>query len=213
MIEVILVDDHTLFKEGLKKILDKEANYIQVVDTLSYASELRSYLENNTPDLVILDVNLPDCHGLNVLKDLQHYSPDVPVLMLSSYPENRFSLRSLKSGAMGYLTKKSVPEELITAIKTIVEKNKKYISNTVAEELAESIDHIDSDKDPHHKLSNREFQVFQMIANGKQVKKIAEDLNLSVRTIHTYRSRVMKKMGFNSDVELTHYAFDYQLVK
>lgn len=211
MIKVLITDDHSLVREGLKRILSQESIDIKVVGEASNSFELMNILSKSIPDIVILDIAMPGKNGLDVLKDVKHMYPKLPVLILSMHPEDRFAIRAIKAGAAGYLTKSGISDELITAIKVIVTQNKRYISTGVAEQLAQQMD-MNSDKPAHETLSDREYQVLCMIANGKKMSTIAEELNLSIPTIHTYRSRVKEKMNMKSDVEFTRYAIKNELI-
>lgn len=212
MVEVVITDDHPLVREGLKKVLLKSKLKTTVKAEASNAEELLEILEKNQPDLVILDIGLPGQNGLDALKELKKKYPDLLVLMLSMHPEDRFAVRTLKAGASGYLTKESIPKELETAVETIVKERKKYISPEVAETLAKQID-TNTDRPLHDALSDREFQVMRMIAAGKTINEIAEELSLSDRTVHTYRTRLMGKMNMDSNVALTHYALNNNLIE
>lgn len=211
MIEVIIADDHPLVREGLKKVVKKGTIDIKVVAEASHGNELLDLLRENLPDLVILDIAMPGKSGIEVLKDLKDRYPNLPVLILSMHPEDRFAIRALKSGANGYLTKSSISDELINAIRRIVTQKKRYISSAVAEQLATRVD-ANKSPAPHEDLSDREFQILCMIASGKKVSHIAKELSLSVQTIHTYRSRVKKKMNLKSNVEITRYAIQNNLI-
>lgn len=212
MIKVFIVDDHPLVREGLKKVSDQETIDIEVIGEASDANELMEKLEGDIgPDLLILDIAMPGKSGLDVLKEIKEFYPDLPVLILSIHPEDRFAIRSLKAGAHGYLNKRSISEKLITAIRRIVIQRKKYISQDVAEQLASRVD-MSGDNPLHESLSDREFQVMCMIASGKDVNAIANELALNVQTVHTYRSRIKEKMGLKSNVEFTRYALEYGLI-
>ncbi len=209
MIKLIIADDHPLVREGLKKIL-KEESSIQVIAEAQNALELMELLQKEHVDLVILDISMPGITGLEVLKDLKQRYPKLPILILSMHPEDRFAVRALRGGAAGYVTKESAPDELVNAIRRIY-SGKKYISASVGEQLATIVDDH-SDKLPHELLSDREYQVLYMIASGRKVSQIAEELSLSVHTINTYRSRIMEKLNLESNVQLTHYAIKHKLV-
>lgn len=211
MIKVIIADDHQLVREGLKKVVSQSTIDIKVVDEASDAHELMENLRNNTPDILVLDITMPGKSGLDVLKEIKEFYPHLPVLMLSIHPEDRFAIRSLKAGASGYLTKSSISKELVTAIRQIVTQKKKYISQNVAEQLANRVDHM-NDKPLHEALSDREYQILCLIASGKKVNEIAEELSLSIQTVHTYRGRIKEKMGLQSNVEFTRYAFEQNLI-
>ncbi len=211
MIKIVLADDHILVREGLKKVLESEALDVEVCGEASSAHELFEVLKQQVPDVILLDIAMPGTSGLDALKEIRRNYPEMPVLMLSMHPANRFAVRSLKAGASGYLTKSSIPEELEKAINTVVNERKKYISPVVAEQLAEQV-HMKADELLHQRLSDREYQVMCQIASGKKVNEIADDLSLSVRTVHTYRSRMMEKMNFKSNVDITHYAISHELI-
>ncbi len=161
-------------------------------------------------DVVVLDITLPGRSGLEVLKEIKHSRPTLPVLVLSMHPEDQFAVRILKAGAAGYLTKESAAEELVGAIKKVVAGGR-YISQFLAERLASYLD-VDVQKAPHERLSDREFLILRMIASGKTVGRIAKELSLSVSTVSTYRTRILRKMDMENNAELTHYALQQGLV-
>lgn len=162
-------------------------------------------------DVVILDITMPGRGGLEILKEIKKARPKVPVLVLSMHPEDQFAVRVLKAGASGYMTKETAPEELVGAIRKIMAGGR-HISNSLAEIMAAYLT-VKSEKPPHELLSNREFQVLRQIASGRTVSEIARELSLSVRTVSTYRTRILEKMGLKTNAELTHYAFQNELVK
>ncbi|MEX0608921.1 MAG: response regulator transcription factor [Balneolaceae bacterium] len=211
MIRVMIVDDHPLVREGLNKVLTKGTIDIAVVGEASNASELLNMLSKQRPDIVILDIAMPGRSGMDVLKDVKKLYPQLPVLMLSMHPEERFAVRALKAGASGYMTKTSISDELVSAIRVIVQQKKRYISPEVGEQLAQQID-SNNKNTPHEILSDREYEVLCMIASGKKVSTIAEELSLSVQTIHTYRARLKDKMNMKSNVELARYAIQQDLI-
>jgi DNA-binding NarL/FixJ family response regulator len=161
-------------------------------------------------DVIVLDIAMPGRSGLDILKELKSYKPKLPVLVLSMYPEDQYALRVLRAGADGYLTKESAPNDLITAIRKVY-SGKKYISHFLAEKLAFGLE-TDAARPPHELLSDREYQVMCRISSGKTVKEIADELSLSVKTISTYRARILEKMGMKNNAELTHYAIQNHLV-
>lgn len=211
MIRVMIVDDHPLVREGLNKVLTKGTIDIAVVGEASNASELLNMLSKQRPDIVILDIAMPGRSGMDVLKDIKKLYPQLPVLMLSMHPEERFAVRALKAGASGYMTKTSISDDLVSAIRVIVQQKKRYISPEVGEQLAQQID-SNNKNTPHEILSDREYEVLCMIASGKKVSTIAEELSLSVQTIHTYRARLKDKMNMKSNVELARYAIQQDLI-
>ena len=209
MIKILIGDDHILIREWLKKIL-KAAADINVVAEASDARGVLEGLKKEDVDVVVLDISLPGKNGIELLKDLKLQNAKLPVLMLSMHPEDRFAVRALKAGASGYITKESAAEELIKAIRKVVQ-GRKYVSPTLAEKLAFNLD-IDTDKPPHESLSDREYEVLCLIATGKSVREIAEQLHLSMSTVNTYRARILDKMKMRTDAELIRYAVQNQLI-
>jgi two-component system, NarL family, invasion response regulator UvrY len=212
MINVLITDDHPLVREGMKKILKEETMDIRVMRETSNAGDLMFSLSEELPDLVILDITLPGKNGLDVLREIKTQYPKLPVLMLSMHPEERFAYRAIKAGAWGYLNKSSIADELVNAIRVIVTQKRRYINSVVAEQLAQQVD-SNSEKPLHETLSDREFQILCMIVSGKEISAIAEELSLGVQTVHTYKARVRKKMNMSSNVELTRYAIQHNLVE
>jgi two-component system invasion response regulator UvrY len=209
MINVMIVDDHLIVREGLKQIIT-ESSDIRVVDEASNGTEALAKVKHAKCDVLLLDISMPGRSGLEILKDLKHEAPSLSVLILTMHPEEQYAVRVLKAGASGYLTKESAPDELIEAIRK-VSKGGKYISQTLAEKLAFDLE-IDTGRPPHETLSDREFQVLCMIASGKTVTEIADEMVLSVKTISTYRSRILEKMRMKTNAELTYYSIKNQLV-
>lgn len=210
MIRVLIADDHPIVREGLKQILS-ESSEIIVAGEAGDCKETLEKLKKGRFDLVLLDINMPDRNGLELLEDLKKDWPKVSVLILSAFPEEQYAVRALKSGASGYLVKKSAPEELITAIKK-VSGGRKYITPSLAERLADRLETKDKEA-PHERLSNREYQVLCMIASGKTVSEIAEELSLSVKTVSTHRVRILGKMEMKNNTELIRYAVKNSLVE
>jgi two-component system, NarL family, invasion response regulator UvrY len=210
MLKILVADDHTIVREGLKQILGEVPDMIVAGEASDGASTLHKIREDRY-DLVLLDIAMPGINGLDVLKQLKAEEPDVPVLMLSMYPEEQYAVRTLKAGASGYLTKESAPNELIAAIRKVCSGGK-YITSSLAEKLAYCLD-TNSDKPIHERLSDREFQVVRMIASGKTVTEIADVLSLSAKTISTNRHRALIKMGMKTNAEITYYAIKHGLVE
>jgi len=206
---VLIADDHAVFRRGLKETLS-EAFSAVVFGEAKTAQEALDHVRRQNWDVVILDISMPGKSGLDILDELKHLRPKLPILLLSMHPEQQFARRALKAGAAGYLTKDGVPEELKEAIKKIVGGGR-YVSATLAEKLAVDL-REGSDLPLHELLSDREFQVLRMIASGKTVKEIAEELSLSVKTVSTYRARVLEKTGMKTNAELIRYALQAQLV-
>lgn len=209
MIKVIIADDHPIVRKGIKEILE-ETNEIEVVDEASNGEELLKIIPNKDYDVILLDISMPGRSGIDILKQLKTDNPDKPVLILSIHPEEQYAIRALKNGASGYLTKESDPEEMIKAIQR-VHSGGKYISISLAEKLAEEISKV-QEKTAHEKLSDREFQVMCMIAAGKSVTEIGNQLFLSVKTVSTYKSRVLEKMNLNNNADIVRYALEHNLI-
>ncbi len=209
MIRVLIADDHPIVREGLKQILSETTDII-VVDEATNGHEVLKYAWSNTYDVVLLDISMPGRDGLEVLRELKHQKPKLPVLILSMYPEEHYAIRVLRGGASGYLTKSSAPDELISAIRK-VSTGRKYISSSLAERLTYELDR-DADHPVHEALSDREYQVMHMIASGKTIKEIADELFLSVKTVSTYRSRILEKMNMKNNAEIVLYAVQNKLV-
>lgn len=210
MIRILIADDHPLIREGLKTLLQDEPD-LTVVREARTASEVLQYTVKKEVDVVVLDISLPDRSGLDVLRELKKLQPKLPVLILSMHPEKRFALRALKAGASGYITKETVSEELVKAIRKVNQRGK-YVSSALAEILASEVGSSKGQM-PHEALSNREFDVFRMIANGKAMAEIAEELHLSLSTVHTYRARILAKMNMQSTAELIHYGVHNNLIE
>lgn len=209
MIKILIADDHAIVREGLKQIVADTSDMIVTAEA-SDGHEVLALLSKNNYDVVVLDMAMPGLTGLDILKQIKRETPKLPVLILSVHPEEQYAVRSLKAGASGYLTKESAPDELITAIRK-VSMGGKYIPSSLAEKLAFELE-VDAEKPPHKTLSDREFQVMCMIAKGRTIKNIAEELFLSPKTVSTYRSRILEKMKMKSNEELTHYVINNHLI-
>ena len=209
MINILIADDHPIVREGLKQII-AEAPDMVVAAEASNGYELLDKVRNSDFSVVVLDITMPGIMGLDVLKQLRSEEPDLPILILSMHSEEQYAVRVLRAGASGYLTKASAPDQLLGAIRK-VSRGGKYVSASLAEKLAYELD-AESEKLPHETLSDREYQVLCLIASGKTVKAVAEELSLSVKTVSTYRSRILEKMRMNSNAELTHYTIQNRLV-
>lgn len=209
-LRIMLADDHTMFREGLKKVLSMSPGFV-VTDEAGNAPEALDKIRKSDFDVIVLDISMPGGDGIDVLKEIRHFKPRLPVLILSMYPEDQYAYRAIKAGASGYLTKDKATGELIDAIRQIA-SGRKYISKEVAEQLAVDIQK-GADRPPHKSLSDREYQIMCMIAIGKTVKDIARDLSLSVSTISTVRMRILKKLGKKSNTEIAYYAVKHGLVE
>ncbi|MCL4551027.1 MAG: response regulator transcription factor [Bacteroidetes bacterium] len=208
--KIVIVDDHELVREGLKKVLLKESG-IQLAGEASNALELFKLLEETEVDLVVLDITMPGRSGLDIISEIKNLNDKIRILILSMHPEERFALRALKAGASGYLSKEAAARELVSAIRKIMSGGK-YISAALADHLVSNLDK-EPGKLPHETLSNREFEIFRLIAKGKSVGQIAEELILSVNTVTSYRSRMMEKMNFSSNAEIVRYAIEHNLIE
>jgi DNA-binding NarL/FixJ family response regulator len=209
MIRILVADDHAVVRRGIKEMLADASDHFHV-EEVGTAPEVLDRVGAEDWDLLILDLNMPGRGGLDLLGDIRRDRPRLPVLVLSMYPEDQFAMRALRAGASGYVTKESAPEELITAVNKIV-KGGRYVSGALAERMAISLG-PESDRPPHEALSDREFQVLRLIASGKTVSQIADELSLSVKTISTYRTRILEKMAMTTNAELTVYAVRAGLV-
>ena len=209
MIKIIIADDHPIVRAGMKQIIS-EASDMKVADEAGDGRQLLHKIRTENFDVVILDITMPHIDGLDVLKQLKIEKPKMPVIILSIHPESQYALRVLKAGASGYVSKTSAPDELINAIRK-VNRGGKYISASVAEKLAFQLE-ADFEEMPHEALSDREYQVLCMLASGKTVTEIADELALSVKTVSTYRSRILEKMSMKNNAELIHYAVQNKLV-
>jgi len=196
-------------RQGLKLILADHFRRAAFGEART-AQEALAMTAKEQWDAAVLDVTLPDRSGLEVLKEMKRLRPKMPVLILSMHPEDQFAVRMLKAGASGYLTKESAGDELVGAIEKVL-RGGRYISSSLAERIASYLD-VDVQKAPHERLSDREFLVLRMIASGKAVGQIARQLNLSVKTVSTYRARLLEKMHMKNNAELTHYAVSRKLV-
>ena len=209
-IRVLIADDHSIVRQGLRQILS-ETEDLAVSGEASNGVEALQQVRQDSYDVVLMDVSMPDRNGIDALKLIRKEFPRLPVLMLSMYPEEQYAIRALKAGAAGYLNKQSAPEQLVTAIRQVA-SGKKYVSASLAEELANAI--TDDDERPlHERLSDREYQTLCLIASGKTLTQIREELNLSVKTVSVYRARLLEKMRLSNNAELTHYGLKHGLVE
>jgi DNA-binding NarL/FixJ family response regulator len=210
VIRVLIADDHAVVRRGVRQILE-ETSDIEVAGEASSAAELWPKVCEERFDAVVLDVNLPGRSGLELLGDIKRERPELPVLILTVHSEEQYAVRALKAGASGFLTKESAPEKLVDAVRAIAE-GRRFITPEVADKLASSV--ARGKEGPLHEgLSDREFQILKMIASGKTVSEIGRELSLSVKTISTHRTRILKKMSLKTNAELTHYAIRNGLVE
>jgi two-component system invasion response regulator UvrY len=217
MTRILIADDHAIVREGLKQIVQQTPDILVVAEANNAAEtieKVRKLLADSTEgesklDLLLLDISMPGRSGLDVLIEMKRDFPKLSVLVLSFHPEEQYALRMLKAGASGYVTKESASEDLIHAIRKVAAGGR-YMSMPLAEKLVFGM--VEEGAKPHESLSNREFQVFRLIAAGKTVKEIGEELSLSVKTISTNRTRIMEKMGFHNNAEFTQYAINHKLL-
>ncbi len=209
MIKILIADDHSIVREGLKQIVAESPEMVVQGEAVN-GQQVLDLVRKNDYGLILLDIAMPGRGGIDTLKQLRIDKPELPVLILSMHPEDQYAVRAIKAGASGYLTKESAPEELIGAIKKVAQGGK-YVSIDLAEKLVENLGK-DIERPDHTLLSDREFQVMIMIATGKTVTEIGDELSLSVKTISTNRARALKKMGMKNNSEFTYYAIKLGLV-
>jgi two-component system invasion response regulator UvrY len=210
MIKVLIADDHALIRKGLKQLLD-DTDDMRVTGEAENGMQAIRMVEESVFDVVLLDISMPDKHGIDVLKQLKINQPQLPVLMLSMHPEEQYALRSMKAGAAGYLNKQSAPLQLVTAIRQ-VSIGKKYISTELAEQLADGLSQGYQEL-LHQTLSNREYQTLCLMASGKKLSEMAEIMTLSPKTVSVYRSRLLEKMKLKNNAEAIHYAISNHLIE
>ena len=210
MIRVLVADDHPVVRIGLREILARQRD-IAVLGEAGTGAEVCKLVAQKTWDVVVLDVTLPDRSGLEVLKEIKRERPKLPVLILSAYPEEEYAVRALRAGAAGYVTKKASPEELVRAVRRLAQ-GLRYMSPAAAEELIGALGN-GLDQAPHERLSDREYQVLCLLGSGKSVGQIAQELERSVKTISTYRARILEKMEMQSNAQLVHYVLQRRLAE
>lgn len=210
MVRILIADDHPFVRRGVTQVLTDEFPGVMIGEA-STASELLEQAGKHRWNVIVLDLTMPGRGGLDALHELKASHPEIPVLVLSMHPEDQFAVRVLRAGATGYLTKESIPEELVQAIRKIMAGGK-YIRPSVADLLATQLQQGDANQPPHTKLSDREFQVLGLIAHGKTVTNIAEELSLSVKSVSTYRARIVEKLHLKSTADLTRYALEHRLI-
>ena len=209
MTKILIVDDHAIVRDGLRLIIGDVPD-MEAAGEARNGNEVLEKVRRDCYDLVLLDISLPRMDGLEVLKILKREKPDLPVLILSMHPEEQYAVRAFKAGASGYLTKEGASKELIAAIRK-VSRGEKYVTPSLAQKLALYLDTV-SEKPLHEKLSDREYQVMLLLVSGKQTREIAEELALSIKTIGTYKTRILEKMRLKNTTELTLYAIKNGLV-
>ena len=208
MINILIVDDHTIVREGIKRIIN-DVSDMSIRDEASSGKEALNLIKDNNYDLVLMDISMPILNGIQTLKIIQKEHKKLPVLMLSMHSEDQYAIRSMKAGASGYMTKETVSQDLVLAIRKIT-SGRKYITKEVAELLATDIYH-NEDKEPHEILSDREFQILKLIGDGKTTSEIAQELIISPKTVSTYRSRILDKMNMGNNSDLVKYIILHDL--
>lgn len=203
MTSVLIADDHAVVRAGIRQYLEDDRT-LRDIGEAATGTETLEQLRAKPWDIVILDIHMPDRSGLDILKQIRAVYPATKVLIMSGLPERQYALNVLKAGASGYLAKESAPDELLKAIRVVLQ-GRRYVSATLAELLVSDLN-SDSDQPAHSQLSQREFQIFCKLAAGRAVSQIAEELRLSAKTVSTYRTRVLEKMGFSTNADLTTYA-------
>jgi two-component system invasion response regulator UvrY len=210
MIRILIADDHAIVRAGLRQFIADQTD-MEVSAEASTGSETIAAVRATDFDVVLLDISMPDKNGIDTLKTLKHVKPELPVLMLSAYAEDQYAVNLLRAGAAGYLNKEAASTQLVGAIRTVVH-GRKYVSPSLAQILADGVSG-DADHPLHAELSQREFQIFCKLAAGAAVSKIADELNLSVKTVSTYRTRILEKMAMKSNADLTYYAIKNGLIE
>jgi len=210
MIRILITDDHDIVRQGLKQIVAEHPGMV-VAGEASNGQEALDLIMIRDFDVAIIDISMPGRGGLEILKDIRAHKPSIKIIMLSMYPEKQYAIRSLRDGASAYLTKANATDDLVKAIAAVA-SGKRYITPSVANELASFIEE-DGDRLPHENLSNRELQVLIMIGSGKSASEIAAELSLSIKTVSTYRARLLEKMGIATNAQLIKYALQHQLVQ
>ena len=210
MTRIAIADDHVLVRRGLAELL-REMDDFRVVGEASSGDELLRLLREDRVDVIVMDMNMPGPSGLDLVKSIRAEFPRLPILVLSAHPEDQYAVRVVRAGAMGYLTKESAEADLVVAVRRVA-SGKRYLTQALAASLLDALD-TNPDEDPHAALSDREYQVLRLIASGMTVGGIAEHLSLSVKTVSTYRSRLLQKMGMSNNSEITRYALENGLVE
>lgn len=209
MTRIAIADDHVLVLRGLAELL-RDMDEVRIVGEAASGDALLQLLRETRVDVVVMDMSMPGPSGLDLVKSIRAEFPRLAILVLSAHPEDQYAVRVVRAGAMGYLTKESAEADLVAAVRRVA-AGKRYLSQALAESLLDALD-VDPDADPHAALSDREYQVLRLIASGMTVGGIAEHLSLSVKTISTYRTRLLQKMGLSNNAEITRYALEHGLV-
>jgi DNA-binding NarL/FixJ family response regulator len=210
-VKTIVVDDHAIVRRGIVQIVAEHPDVSVVAEAGDYGQLRAALRQHGEVDLVVMDVSLPGKNGIDILKVLREEMPRLKVLIVSMYPEDQYAVRAFRAGAAGYLNKASAPEKLVEAISQVI-AGRKYVTPEIAQALIENLN-APQEGAAHDKLSDREFQTLRLIASGKSLSDIAEELALSPKTVSVYRARILEKMGMGNNAELTHYAIKHGLVE
>jgi DNA-binding NarL/FixJ family response regulator len=211
MIRILIADDHAIVRAGLRQFISDEPD-MEVAGEAENGAQALSLIRSGEWDVVLLDISMPDQNGVDILQRVKHLKPELPVLILSGFPENQYAVNLMRAGASGYLNKESAARELVTAVRSVVQ-GRKYVSASLAQILVNDLSIKQGERPLHDSLSEREFQIFRKLAAGMSVSKIGENLNLSVKTISTYRTRVLEKMNMTTNADLTSYAVKNRLIE
>jgi two-component system, NarL family, invasion response regulator UvrY len=211
-VRLFVVDDHAIVRRGIVQVLSEHPDVQIVAEAADYAGLRAELKKHGEPDVLVMDVGLPGKNGIDILKALRDEHPKLKVLMVSMYPEDQYAVRAFRAGAFGYLNKASAPEKLLEALSQVI-AGRKYVTPEIAQALIENLNAPEDEVAPHEKLSDREFQTLKLIASGKRLSDIAEELALSPKTVSVYRARILEKMGMSNNAELTHYAIKNGLVE
>ena len=211
IIKVLVVDDHALIRKGLKQILDDTSD-MRITGEAETGMQAIKMVRENGYDMVLLDITLPDKHGVEVLKQIKAECPNLPVLILSMHPDDQYAMRAIKAGASGYMNKQSAPSQLVTAIRKVA-SGKKYISGELAEQLANELTKDSQQEISHQVLSNREYQTLCLMAAGKSLSEMADIMSLSAKTVSVYRARMLEKMNLKNNAEAVRYALSHNLIE
>lgn len=202
---LLIVDDHTIFRQGLKELFALHPDLKVVAEASGYADALEC-VERHRLDIAILDLSMPGRDGIELMQQIKHAKPHLPILVLTMHDEEEYAVRALRAGAAGYITKNCAADQLVSAIHRLCEGGE-YVSPDIAQRLALQLRHGDAGQKPHTRLSNREYKIFESLAQGRSVSRIAEDLSLSSKTVSTHKARLLKKMGLQSQADVVRYAF------
>jgi DNA-binding NarL/FixJ family response regulator len=210
-VKTIVVDDHAIVRRGIVQTVSEHPEVTVVAEAGDYGQLRAALRQHSDVDLLVMDVSLPGKNGIDIVKVLREEMPRLKVLIVSMYPEDQYAVRAFRAGAAGYLNKASAPEKLVEAISEVI-AGRKYVTPEIAQALIENLN-APQEGQPHEKLSDREFQTLRLIASGKRLSDIAEELALSPKTVSVYRARILEKMAMSNNAELTHYAIKNGLVE